>query len=59
MTIYQYEVRFTQLSRFAEALITPESERIRQFVDGPREDIQLSMSYIELPTYEEALRRAY
>ena len=28
MTVYQYELRFTKLSRFAEALITPESQRI-------------------------------
>lgn len=59
MTVYQYEVRFTQLSRFAEALVTPESERIRRFVEGLRDDIQLSMSCIEVHTYEEALRRAY
>ncbi|WP_368858375.1 hypothetical protein, partial [Streptomyces clavifer] len=59
MTVYQYELRFTQLSRFAEALITPESERIRRFVDGLRDDIQLHMTCIDYPTYEEAVRKAY
>ena len=41
ITAYQYEVRFTQLSRFAEALLTSEAERIRRFVDGLRDEIQL------------------
>ena len=28
MTVYQHKLRFTQLSHFAEALITPESQRV-------------------------------
>jgi hypothetical protein len=59
MTIYQYELHFTQLSCFVEALLTFEVERIWQFVDAPREEIQLRISCIELPICEEALRRAY
>ena len=39
MTVYQYEVRFTQLSCFTEALITPEPQRVRRFVEGLRADI--------------------
>ena len=59
MTVYQYELRFTQLSRFAEALIAPEFERIRLFVDGLRDDIQLHMTCMDHATYEDAVRRAY
>ena len=59
MTVYQYELRFTQLSRFAEALITPEFERIQWFIDGLRDDIQLHMTCMEHSTYEDAVRRAY
>ena len=44
MTVSQYEVRFTQLSRFAKALLTSEAERVRRFVDGLSEEIQIAMT---------------
>ena len=59
MAVYQYELRFTQLSRFAEALITPESQRVRRFVEGLRADIQLHMACVDDVTYEDAVRKAY
>ena len=59
MTVSQYEGRFTQLSRFAEVLLTSEAERVRRFVDGLSEEIQIAMTCIELPTYEEVLRRTF
>ena len=59
MIVYQYELCFTQLSHFAEALIAPESERIQRFIDGLRDDIQLHMTCMDHATYEDAVRRAY
>ncbi|XXG79636.1 hypothetical protein AAC387_Pa09g0665 [Persea americana] len=58
MTVYQYELRFTQLSLFTEALITPKSERIRQSVDGLTDDIHLHMTCMDHATYEDAVRKA-
>ncbi|XXG82959.1 hypothetical protein AAC387_Pa10g0830 [Persea americana] len=54
-----YEVTGDELSHFVEALITPESERIRRFVDGLRDDIQLHMTCMDHATYEDVMRRAY
>ena len=59
MTVFHYELRFTQLSRFVEVLIMPESERIWRFIEGLRVDIQLHMSCIDPATYEDAVRREY
>lgn len=59
MIVYQYELCFTQLSHFAEALFKLESQRIRRFVDGLRDDIKLHMTCIDHVTYEDAVRRTY
>lgn len=59
MTIYQYELRFSQLSRFAEDLIASEHQRVRRFIRGLRADVQLHMACVDDVTYEYAVRKAY
>ena len=43
LTVQEYEIQFTHLSRFAAALIKPDSERVRRFIKGLRLDIKLKV----------------
>ena len=43
LPVQEYEISFTHLSRFAENLIKPESERVRRFIKGLRADIKMQV----------------
>lgn len=58
MIVQYYELRFTQLSRFTEAFITYEFDRIRRFVEGLRVNIQNEVTNVELTTCEKNVKRA-
>jgi len=40
MTVSQYEVKFTQLSRYAGKLVSEEEDRTKRFVRGLRSGIR-------------------
>ena len=59
MPVQEYEISFTHLSRFAENLIKPESERIRRFIKGLRADIKMQVQSKEPTDYDDVVKKAY
>lgn len=49
MIIQQYEIRFTQLSRFAPNLVATRAQRILRFVRGLNCQIYMAVTSVDLP----------
>ncbi|XP_027155563.1 uncharacterized protein LOC113755899 [Coffea eugenioides] len=58
MSVAEYEVQFTKLSRFAPELIATEQRRVRRFVQGLNVELQESLAAIRIDTFAEAVERA-
>ena len=57
MTVAEYEVRFTQLSHYAPAMVTTERDRCRRFEEGLHYEIRSRITPGDLQSYQ-ALRAA-
>ena len=53
MTVTEYEVRFTQLSRYAPMMVATEKDRCRQFEEGLSYNIRSQLALSNLRTYQE------
>ena len=51
MTVAEYEVRFTQLSRYAPMMVATEKDRCRRFEEGLNYNIQSRLALSDLRTY--------
>ncbi|XP_071900975.1 uncharacterized protein [Coffea arabica] len=58
MSVAEYEVQFTKLSRFAPELIATEQRRVRRFVQGLNVEIQESLAAVRIDTFADAVERA-
>ncbi|XP_071909683.1 uncharacterized protein [Coffea arabica] len=58
MSVAEYEVQFTKLSRFAPELIATEQRRVRRFVQGLNVELQESLVVVRIDTFAEAVERA-
>ncbi|XP_027120553.2 uncharacterized protein [Coffea arabica] len=58
MSVAEYEVQFTKLSRFAPELVVTEQRRVRRFVQGLNVELQESLAAIRIDTFAEAVERA-
>ena len=59
LTVQEYEIQFTRLSRFASALIKPDSEKVCRFIRGLRPDIKLQVQQSKLTEYDAVVKKAY
>ena len=59
LTVQEYEILFTRLSRFASALIQPESEKVRRFIRGLRTNIKLQVQQSQLTEFDAVVKKAY
>jgi len=57
MNVSQYDQRFTQLSRYADALVKSEAERIKSFVKGLKSEIRGRLIPLQLKNYLQAVER--
>ncbi|XP_071933123.1 uncharacterized protein [Coffea arabica] len=57
MSVAEYEVQFTKLSRFAPKLIATEQRRVRRFVQGLNVELQESLAAVRIDTFTEAVER--
>ena len=53
MTVAEYEVRFTQLSRYASALVATEGDLCRRFEDGLNYEIKSMLTLADSRSYED------
>ena len=53
MTVTEYKVRFTQLSRYAPMMVATEKDRCRRFEEGLRYNKRSRLASIDLRTYQE------
>ena len=53
MTVAEYEVRFTQLSRYALMMVATEKDRCRRFEEGLSYNIRSRLASSDLRTYQE------
>ena len=58
MNVSQYDQRFTQLSRYADALVKSEAERIKRFMKGLKSEIRGRLIPLQLKNYLQAVERA-
>ena len=58
MNVSQYDQRFTQLSRYADALVKSEAERKKRFVKGLKSEIGGRLIPLQLRNYLQAVERA-
>ena len=58
MNVYQYDQKFTQLSRYADALVRSEAEKTKRFVKGLRSEIRGRLIPLQLRNYLQAVERA-
>ena len=58
MNVSQYDQRFTQLSRYADALVKSEAERTKRFVKGLKSEIRGRLIPLQLKNYLQAVKRA-
>ena len=58
MNVSQYDQRFTQLSRYADALVKSEAERMKRFVKGLRSEIRGRLIPVQLKNYLQTVKRA-
>ena len=59
LPVQEYEISFTHLSKFAENLIKPKSERVRRFIKGLRADIKMQVQRSKLTNYDDVVKEAY
>jgi hypothetical protein len=57
-SVYEYERKFAELSRFAPHMVDIEVRKARHFERGLREEIQGPVSMFKLETYAEVVDRA-
>ena len=53
MSVYQYNIQFQKLARFAKQDVPDEKSMIYQFRGGLREDLQLALVLFEPTKYDE------
>ncbi|XP_027166458.1 uncharacterized protein LOC113766464 [Coffea eugenioides] len=58
MSVAEYEVQFTELSRFAPELVTTEQRRVRRFVQGLNVEIQEGLAAVRIDTFADAVEKA-
>jgi len=58
MSVNQYDVKFTQLSRYAAGLVREESERTKRFVRGLKPEIRSKLIPFQLQIYIQAVEKA-
>nr|XP_027075952.1 uncharacterized protein LOC113699803 [Coffea arabica] len=58
MSVAEYEVQFTKLSRFAPELIATEQRRVRRFVQGLNVELQEGLAAVRIDTFADAVERA-
>ncbi|XP_071921742.1 uncharacterized protein [Coffea arabica] len=58
MSVAEYEIQFTKLSRFAPELIATEQRRVRRFVQGLNVELQESLAAVRIDTFADAVERA-
>nr|XP_027122060.1 uncharacterized protein LOC113738999 [Coffea arabica] len=58
MSVAEYEVQFTKLSRFAPELVTTEQRRVRRFVQGLNVEIQEGLAAVRIDTFADAVEKA-
>ena len=59
MNVSQYDQRFTQLSRYAVALVKSEAERIKRFVKGLKSEIRGRLILLQLRNYLQAVEEPW
>ncbi|XP_027171567.1 uncharacterized protein LOC113771150 [Coffea eugenioides] len=58
MSVAEYEIQFTKLSRFAPELIATGQRRVRRFVQGLNVELQESLAAVRIDTFADAVERA-
>ena len=58
MTVSQYEIKFTQLSRYAGKLVSEEEDWTKRFVRGLRPEIRSQLVPFQLQIYSQAVEKA-
>jgi len=58
LTVNQYEVKFTQLSRYAEKLLSEEEDRTKRFVRGLKSEVRSKLIPFQLQVYSQAVEKA-
>ena len=58
MSVYQYNIMFQRLTRFAKQDVPDEKSMIYQFRGGLREDLQLALVLFEPKKYDELYNMA-
>ena len=56
--VSQYEVKFTELSRYAEKLVSEEEDRTKRFVRGLKLGIRSKLVPFQLQIYNQATEKA-
>ena len=54
----QYEVKFTQLSRYAETLVSEGEDRTKRFVRGLKPEVRSKLIPFQLQIYTQAVEKA-
>jgi len=58
MSVSQYDIKFTQLSRYAARLVREEADRTKRFVRGFRPEIRSKLFPFQLQVYIQAMEKA-
>nr|XP_027109206.1 uncharacterized protein LOC113729075 [Coffea arabica] len=58
VSVAEYEIQFTKLSRYAPELVATEQRRIRRFVQGLNVEIQEGLAAIRIDTFADAVEKA-
>ena len=58
MTVSHYEVKFTQLLRYPDKLVSEEEDRTKRFVRGLRLGIRSQLVPFQLQIYSQAVEKA-
>nr|XP_027098980.1 uncharacterized protein LOC113718264 [Coffea arabica] len=58
MSVAEYEVQFTKLSRYAPELVATEQRRVRRFVQGLNVEIQEGLAAVRIDTFADAVEGA-
>ena len=58
MTVREYDMKFTSLSRYAKAMIPNDFEKAKKFERGLRPDVRSGVAMLRLQTYNDVLEVA-
>ncbi|XP_071905700.1 uncharacterized protein [Coffea arabica] len=58
MSVAEYEVQFTKLSRFAPELVATEQRRVKRFVQGLNVEVQEGLAAVRIDTFADAVEKA-